>query len=372
MPSNTALWLVAQRGPFELRSAPYPVPLDREIVIKTRAVAINPVDWLFPIIGNFAFPWLKYPFVIGSDAAGEVVEVGTGVTRFKVGDRVLGHAVGADKSRNNPAEGAFQDYTLLLEHMTAPIPDALSYERAAVLPLGLSTAACGLFQNDQLALDHPSATSKPTGKTLLVWGGSTSVGSNAIQLAVAAGYDVITTASPKNFDYVRRLGAVAAFDYKSKTVVRDIIQAFSGRTCAGALAIGVASTAPCVDIVHACKGAKVVSFASPPVSFDDAPQGRGRTVWLVPKIARMLASNVGLMLKTRTRRIRTQFIFGSSLLANEVGPMIYVDFLPQALADGRYVTAPEPVVVGHGLGEIQRGLAAQKQGMSAQKVVVSI
>jgi NADPH:quinone reductase-like Zn-dependent oxidoreductase len=44
---------------------------------------------------------------------------------------------------------------------------------------------------------------KPTGKTLLVWGGSTSVGSNAIQLGVAAGYEVVTTASPKNFDYVR-------------------------------------------------------------------------------------------------------------------------------------------------------------------------
>jgi NADPH:quinone reductase-like Zn-dependent oxidoreductase len=71
----------------------------------------------------------------------------------------------------------------------------------------MSTAACGLFQEDHLALQRSSALPKPTSKTLLVWGGSTSVGSNAIQLAVAAGYEVFTTASPKNFDYVKKLGA---------------------------------------------------------------------------------------------------------------------------------------------------------------------
>ncbi len=87
--------------------------------------------------------------------------------------------------------------------MAAPIPHTMSYEAAAVLPLALST---GLFQTDQLALQYPSATPKPTGQTVLVWGGSTSVGSNAIQLAVAAGYEVITTSSPRNFDYVTKLG----------------------------------------------------------------------------------------------------------------------------------------------------------------------
>jgi len=58
-----------------------------------------------------------------------------------------------------------------------------------------------------LALRHPSATAQHTGETVLVWGGSTSVDSNAIELAVAAGYHVITTASPDNFEYVTPLGA---------------------------------------------------------------------------------------------------------------------------------------------------------------------
>jgi NADPH:quinone reductase-like Zn-dependent oxidoreductase len=54
---------------------------------------------------------------------------------------------------------------------------------------------------------HPVADAAPTGQTVLVWGGSTSVGSNAIQLAVAAGYEVITMSSPRNFEYVTPLGA---------------------------------------------------------------------------------------------------------------------------------------------------------------------
>ena len=230
VPSNTAVWLPAKYADLAIGSAPYAAPRADEVIVRNSAVAINPLDWMTQVMGGIVLPWTKYPFILGSDVAGEVVEVGPAVFRFKVGDRVLGHAIGADKKRNNPAESGFQEYTVLLERMTSPIPDAMPYENAVVLPLALSTAACGLFQKDQLALHHPSAHPEPTGQTILIWGGSTSVGSNAIQLAVAAGYDVITTASPKNFDYVRKLGASQVFDYRSKTVVADVIKAFKGRT----------------------------------------------------------------------------------------------------------------------------------------------
>ncbi|MCG8399808.1 alcohol dehydrogenase catalytic domain-containing protein, partial [Bacillus atrophaeus] len=78
-----------------------------EIVVRNRAVSINPMDWIKQVAGDFLFNWIKYPFVLGSDSAGEVVEVGSAVTRFKVGDRVLGHAVGTDPKRNSAAEGSF-------------------------------------------------------------------------------------------------------------------------------------------------------------------------------------------------------------------------------------------------------------------------
>jgi NADPH:quinone reductase-like Zn-dependent oxidoreductase len=184
MPTNTAAWLGAKQAKLEVKPAPYTPPREDEIVIKNHAVAINPVDWMKQVLGNVMFSWITYPFVLGEDIAGEVVEVGNAVTRFNVGDRVLGHAVGTDKDSNSSAEGAFQAYTVVLARMASPIPRSMSYENAAVLPLALSTAACGLFQKDQLALHYPSATPTPTGTTLLVWGGSTSVGSNAIQLAV--------------------------------------------------------------------------------------------------------------------------------------------------------------------------------------------
>ncbi len=170
-PVNEAVWLTAKCDGLEPRAAPFTPPDEDQIVIRNGAVAINPVDWLTQSIGDFVYPWLKYPFVLGSDVAGEVVAIGSAVSRFRVGDRVLGHAVGAEKSRNSPAESAFQRYTVLLERMASPIPGAMAYESAAVLPLGLSTAACGLFQKDFLALQYPSANVKPTGKTPAILNG---------------------------------------------------------------------------------------------------------------------------------------------------------------------------------------------------------
>ncbi len=155
--------------------------------------------------------------------------------------------------------------------MACPIPDAMRFEDAAVLPLAVSTASCGLFQTDQLGLRYPTADAEPTGQVVLVWGGSTSVGSNAIQLATAAGYEVVTTATPRNFDHVASLGAVRAFDYSSPTVLDDIVAALQGRTLAGAIAFGDTGAASCVRIVARCTGNKFVSIASPPVSFASSP-----------------------------------------------------------------------------------------------------
>ncbi|HEY0753945.1 MAG TPA: zinc-binding alcohol dehydrogenase family protein [Ktedonobacteraceae bacterium] len=373
MPTNTAAWLGAKQTQLEIKSAPYPHPHEGEIVVKNHAVAINPVDWLTPLLGNLLFPWIKYPFILGSDLAGEVVEVGKGVTRFSVGDRVLGHAMGMDKKRNSAAEGAFQEYTVVLAHMATPIPNTLPYENAAVLPLTLSTAACGLFEKDQLALHYPSVNPQPTGKTLLIWGGSTSVGSNAIQLAVAAGYEVFTTASPRNFNYVKKLGASQVFDYHDKHSVKEIIKAFQGKTIAGALAIGAGSASACADIVHACQGKQFISLAGLPVPFDIPSDLRpGLSLQLLPLLLHFLLASVSIQMKFRMRRIHTKMIYGSALMDDELSKVLYADFLPQALADGHYIAAPEPVVVGKGLDHIQAGLDAQKQGVSAQKAVVSL
>lgn len=341
MPSNTAAWLTAQKArPLEVKPAPYTAPGENEVVIKNGAVALNPVDWARQDLGDALFSWTTYPCVLGSDVAGEVVEVGSGVSRFRNGDRVTGLALGL--TSNKSTDGAFQAYTVLSAHMASPIPSTLSYESASVLPLGVSTAACGLFQKDYLALQFPSTPSKSaTGETLLIWGGSSSVGSNAIQLAVAAGYEVVTTASPKNFDYVKKLGANQVFDYNSKTVIADLIKAFKGKTSAGALAIGNGSAEPCVEFVDKSNGKKFVASANPPPT--DLPSGVG-----------------------------IKFIFGSDLKDNEVGPAIWVDFLPKALGEGTFIAAPDAEAVGKGLESIQGGLDMLKKGASAKKYVISL
>ena len=372
MPSNTAAWINRSYGQLEVGPAPFPTPGADQVVVRNHAVAVNPLDWVIQVAGPVAYRWLRYPTVLGSDVAGEVVAVGAEVTRFQVGDRVLGHAVGTDKDSNTGAEGGFQQYTVVLERMAAPIPDTLAYPDAAVLPLGLSTASCALFQTDQLGLRHPTADAAPTGETVLVWGGSTSVGSNAIQLARAAGYEVITTASPRNSEALRSLGAGEVLDYNSPTVVADLVAALAGRTVAGAVAIGATSGPACVDVVAASTGRKFVSLLSTPVSFEALGDPDRPRSALPRTMARVAAGTVALQLRARRTGVGTKFVFGTTLKANEVSTAVYRDFLPAALAEGRYTAAPEPLVVGTGLDRVQEAMDVQRRGVSARKVVVTL
>ena len=367
--SNTAAWIPAKRAQLQVGPAPLPAPRADEIVVKNRAVAVNPIDWVIQDTGSLIFRWITYPFVLGSDLAGEVAAVGSSVTRFAVGDRVLAHAVGVDKKRNSAAEGSFQERTIALERMACPIPNPMTYGDAAVLPLAVSTAACGLFQTDHLGLQHPGAEPTPTGQTVVVWGGSTSVGSNAIQLAVAAGYEVLTTASPKNADYVQSLGAAQVFDHRSPTVVADVVTALAGKQVVGALAIGPGSANACSDVVVSCEGRRFVSMVTPPASFDTPPAGTGDLLRVLPRTVGSVAS---LSVRNRVRHVSTKSVFGTTLMDNEVCRALYEDFLPAALAENRYVAAPPARVVGKGLGELQAALDLQRRGVSAQKVVVSL
>jgi NADPH:quinone reductase-like Zn-dependent oxidoreductase len=335
-PTNTAAWLRAPKAhPFTIDSAPLWTPSESEILIRNHAVAINPVDIS---IQQRAWWPLNYPTMLGQDIAGEVAAVGPGVTRFKVSDRVVGHAVGMTSGRNE--ENAFQSYTILSTNMASHIPEGMPFEKAVVLPLGLSTAACGLFQEDFLNLRFPTEPkSHRKGEALLVWGGASSVGSNAIQLAVAAGYEVYTTASPKNFEYVKNLGATAVFDYTSATVADDIVTALSGKTIAGAIdCIGPPATTPTVDIVLRTSGVKFVSTVKPGF---EAPAG-----------------------------VTVKSILGTTLKDNEVGKAIYEDFLPKALEKGSFVPAPEPLFAGKGLESIQGAVDLIAKGVSAKKIVV--
>ncbi len=110
-------------------------------------------------------------------------------------------------------------------------------------------------------------------------------------------------------------------------------------------------------------------MATCPISFA-AQTGRASFGFRLATVRTFLTFSIALWFKTRTNGVRTKSIFGSSLAHNEVGTSIYSDFLSEALAAGRNAAAPEPPVVGTGLGSIQAGLDVQRRGVSAAKVVV--
>lgn len=302
------------------------------------------------------------PFILGTDAAGEVVEVGSAVTRFRPGDRVTGFARGSEEKINNPSQGAFQEYVVLEQDLTSHIPSSMAYETAAVIPLGLSTAAAGLFEKAQLNLQRP-IDPKPTGRTLIIWGGSTSVGCNAIQLAVAAGYEVFTTCSPKNFALCKSLGASRVFDYNSATLIPDMLAAFVGKTTAGALTIGDGGAEACMEVLSKVEGNRFIAMAAFPVLKE---AGMLKTmVHFVSWIAAFKARGV-------LKGVKSNFLTGGSIGFNDIGKAIWADFLPKALQEGKFVAAPEVFVFGKGLESIQGACDLQAKGVSAKKVVVTL
>jgi len=213
-------------GPYDTES-----PGKGEVLIRNKAVAINPVDWK---VQDSGWPIQQWPAILGEDLAGEIVEVGEGVTRFKTGQRVLAHADFLISKKIQHA--SFQDLVIVPESAVVVIPDSMKFEDATVLPLAISTAAAGLYQSKKegfLELDLPSHSPKKSGKTILIWGGSSSVGTAAIQLAIASGLDVVTTCSKRNFDLVEKLGG-KPFDYNSLSIVGDLVSELQKGSFVGA------------------------------------------------------------------------------------------------------------------------------------------
>ncbi|KQO81424.1 hypothetical protein ASF17_09505 [Frigoribacterium sp. Leaf263] len=383
--ANTAAFLRSPRTPFEVGPAEMPAPAADEVVVRVRAVAVNPLDWVVQGTGRMTYRWLTHPAVLGTDVAGEVVAVGSAVTRLAVGDRVVGLATGTDKGRDPRHEGAFQTHTALLERLTTVIPDDLSFEQAAVLPLGVSTAACALFQERHLGLRLPRSAADAGGavsdaggpaprerEVVVVWGGSTSVGMNAVQLATAAGYDVVSTASAANAETVKALGATHVYDYRDPEVVDKLVTVIAGRTVAGAVAIGLGSTEACIRLLARTGGSRL-ALLSTPVSLAevaDVSTGRPLVPNALPTFARLGLATARSLLAARQAKVVARFVWGSSLRDDDLGEQLWGGIVPRGLADGSLRAVPEALVAGEGLGAIQGAVDRQRAGVSARKLVV--
>jgi NADPH:quinone reductase-like Zn-dependent oxidoreductase len=273
MPINIAAWITGpQVSPLVVKEAPYPSPGANQLVIQTKAVAINPLDFKIqdhnPLIAGEI---IQYPTILGADLAGTIVSVGQDVTTRKVGERVIANAPGV--STGNSSMSAFQHFVVVEESKAIVIPDPISLESAVVLPLACYTAMAGLFVPNQLGLStaglgDSDATPHPSGSVRLVWGGSSSVGCCAIQMAHAAGYGVYTVASERNRALCLSIGASKVFDRASNNLEKLIVESLEGKIAAGALdciVAGESTVNACARILAQANGSKkVMTVLTPP------------------------------------------------------------------------------------------------------------
>lgn len=194
---------------------PIPALRDDYLLVQTVAVAVNPTDW------NHVDFMAPRGVTVGCDYAGIVEDVGPKVRKqFRKGDRVFGWAHGCNSVQ--PEDGSFAEHIVVKGDVQLHIPDNLSFEEAATLGVGITTAAQSLYQ--RLGLVWPTQPlSEPV--PILIYGGSTAMGAMATQFAKLSGYVVYTTCSPRNFDLVKKLGADHVLDYhdaNSSTKIRSM------------------------------------------------------------------------------------------------------------------------------------------------------
>ncbi|BFZ64103.1 hypothetical protein YB2330_005241 [Saitoella coloradoensis] len=337
--SNQAAWIKESKAnPVVVDSAPVYTPGKGEVVVKNAAAAINPVDWKIQDSGYFIN---TYPNILGTDVAGTIEEVGEGVTEFKKGDRVLAYAASLGLG-GKPEYAGFQKYTLAPSFLVTKLPENVSFDQGAVLPLGLATAAHGLFSDKHLNLVRPSGTPEaPRAKqNVLIWGGSSSVGASAVQLAARSGYTVISTASAHNHDLVISLGAAKVFDYKDPEVVSKIQDSVSGGEWVGAFD-AISEGGSVEKSAEVIKTGKVATTLPPPENLPEGIQASG-------VFAGLLATQEA-----------------------ELGKWLFNEYLPGALADGQVKPAPAPLVVEGGLEGAQKAMDTLKKGVSGKKVVIN-
>ncbi len=206
----TAIAIRQPGGPDVLvpQSQPVPKPGAGEILVKVAAAGVNRPDvmqrqGLYP-------PPKGASEIPGLEIAGEVVALGPDVARWKIGDRIMALVVG----------GGYAEYCLAHESHALPVPPALSLIEAAAIPETFFTVWYNVFERGRLA----------PGETLLVHGGTSGIGTTAIQLAKAFGARVVTTAgSAEKCEACRKLGADLAINYRTEDFVALTKQATGGR-----------------------------------------------------------------------------------------------------------------------------------------------
>ena len=325
---------------IEERTTPRPGP--NEMLIEVKSIALNPIDVL---MRDFGFTISEYPAVPGSDVAGTVLEVGSDVSSSlaRIGERVLAFAPAFFK-QGHSNYGGLQTRVLVPVQNVCPIPDHLNYHEAATMPMCVLTAWRGLYT---LGIARETKLSASERQGILVWGGASSVGCGAIQIAKSMGFVVYSTAREENHSYIKELGASRTFDYKSGDAVDKIIKAAQEDGLAiqyGFDAVG--QLAPCLDILKQT-GSGLAQLATAKrfgVKNPIIPEVEVR--WIEP-----------------ARSVEEQ---------KEFHGFVFNKWLRRTLEKKQWIPSPKLKVMSGGLKSINAALDELKGGLSCTKLVIEV
>jgi NADPH:quinone reductase-like Zn-dependent oxidoreductase len=345
MPSqNIAAIQPAEKTNVEVRPLAIPEPGPHDILIKNQSIAFNPLEWKVQRLALFPLP---YPFINGYSFAGTVEKVGSSVTMFKSGDRVAAKKNMAARTGNE--YGAYQRYVLCQQGNVAKLPDEVVLDEAASVMLNLPTAVGAL--NIVLGLERPSLgkeTASAKSNKLLVYGGSSSVGQFAIQIASQAGYTVVTTSSPRNMDQVRPLGATKIVDHTKapEKVVEQLAAEGPYAYIFDTIALPTTTSVVAQVMAANIKAGGTGSFQAtmPDVQPFEYPAG----------VEKESSSYAGLI---------------DDVTNKAVGRWFYEELVPKGLASGRIVP-PRIEKMKGGLSRVQEALDRMMKGVSGVKLVV--
>ena len=194
--------VIDQYGGIEVlkeREVSRPVINENQVLIEMHATSVNPIDWKIRQGYRKDKIPLQFPVILGGDAAGVIVEKGSKVSSFDVGDRVFARP-------HTSAQGTYAEYVATEEDMLAKIPDNISFNEAASVPLATLTAWQCLVDIGKIK----------QGDQVLIHAGAGGVGTMAIQIAKIFGTYVATTGSGKNEEFLKELGADLVIDYQKQ------------------------------------------------------------------------------------------------------------------------------------------------------------
>lgn len=366
MSTHLAAVALEKGAPFKVQPRKTPKPGANELLIAVKSIALNPADGIIRNTGLF-IP--SYPTVVGFDLAGVVLEVGQdvpqqalnddgsqifqpGLTRIAAYAAFFWHACGPDY-------GAFQERVLVPWQHAVPVPDHVSWNEAATLPVSVQVPlsawdAMGIPRLNQQSPASETAHRKK--EALLIWGASSSVGTMGVQSARLLKKDpnstigaVYATTGPANQDYVASLGADRVFDYKDPDVVKSIIaSAHSDGLLIRHCFLAKGDIALCQAVLDAFLGdAQEAKIASAPPVPENIELVNGMEVIFVQPVN-----------ETERRLEQFRYWMGTWLRQN-----LWQDLIKPS---------PKPKVIGRGLDNINAGIDMLLEGVSCTKLIIEL